>query len=66
MTKGAGFKTEILILKRLGSPKPGWINDEKDETLQKLLELKIIEKNNDSSSSPISIAQDPIKINHES
>ena len=37
-----------------------------DETLQKLLELKIIEKNNDSSSSPISIAQDPIKINHES
>jgi len=34
-----------------------------DETLQKLLELKIIEKNNDSSSSPISIAQDPIKIN---
>ncbi len=27
-----------------------------DETLQKLLELKIIEKNNNSSSSPISIA----------
>lgn len=37
-----------------------------DETLQKLLELKIIEKNNDSSSSPISIAQDTIKINHKS
>ncbi len=61
-----GFKTEILILKRLGFLKPGWINDEKDETLQKLLESKIIEKNNDSSSSPISIAQDPIKINHKS
>jgi len=37
-----------------------------DETLQKLLELKIIEKNDDSSSSPVSIAQDPIKINHKS
>jgi len=31
-TKGTGFKTEILILKRLGFPKPGWINDEKNET----------------------------------
>ena len=31
-TKGTGFKTEILVLKKLGFPEVRWINDEENDT----------------------------------
>ena len=31
-TKGTSFKTEILVLKKLGLPQAKWLNDEKNDT----------------------------------